>query len=90
MLMAKNAYKMAKNGKWDLEIKVLEDFFSRQREFPSVRIGAVQIADGRKFVEVGMMRVKKHNGNIHFRATLDELLAYKDILEQNSEPFVNF
>lgn len=43
--MAKNAYKMAKNGKWDLEIKVLEDFFSRQREFPSVRIGAVQIAD---------------------------------------------
>lgn len=49
--MAKNAYKMAKNGKWDLEIKVLEDFFSRQREFPSVRIGAVQIADGRKFVE---------------------------------------
>ena len=88
--MAKNAYKMAKNGKWDLEIKVLEDFFSRQREFPSVRIGAVQIADGRKFVEVGMMRVKKHSGNIHFRATLDELLAYKDILEQNSEPFVNF
>lgn len=81
---------MAKNENWDLEIKTLEEFFSKQKDLPPMEMSVGRVLNGRKFVENSLLQVKRHNGNDYFRPTLDDLLEYKDRIEQNSEPFINF